>query len=125
ATTLLRKEARQLRDAAAIARAEAEARRTREDDATENTILQHVARVLADGGRICARCLARDAGITPEDVKRQLLVIAARLRTTADYGTCRACRRQDKLFSFGGGESAPQNAPDLERSGGGETSPGQ
>ncbi len=97
-----RKEARQLRDAAAVARAEAEARRTREDDAAEKTILQHVALVLADGGRICARCLARDAGVTPENVKRQLLVIAVRLRTTADYGICRACGRQDKLFSFGG-----------------------
>ncbi len=102
ATTVLRKEARQLRDAAAVARAEAEARRTREDDAAEKTILQHVALVLADGGRICARCLARDAGVTPENVKRQLLVIAVRLRTTADYGICRACGRQDKLFSFGG-----------------------
>jgi hypothetical protein len=80
ATTALRKEARQHRDAAAVARAESEAsRQRREDDAkpSEKTILQHVALVLADAGLVCARCLAHDDGVTPGDVTQQLQVIAA------------------------------------------------
>ena len=115
ATTALRKEARQHRDAAAVARAESEAsRQRREDDAkpSEKTILQHVALVLADAGRVCARCLAHDDGVTPDDVTQQLQVIAATISIMVDHGTCRVCGRQDNVFAFGDGQSAPRRSPE-------------
>ena len=109
ATTALRKEARQHRDAAAVARAESEAsRQRREDDAkpSEKTILQHVALVLADAGRVCARC------VTPDDVTQQLQVIAATISIMVDHGTCRVCGRQVNVFAFGDGQSAPPRSPE-------------
>jgi hypothetical protein len=66
----------------------------------EKTVLQHVALILTDVGRICVRCLASDADVAPDDVMQHIQVIAATITTTVDYGSCGVCGRQDNVLSF-------------------------
>jgi len=66
-----------------------------------STIVQHIAAVLSDGGKICVRCVASDAGVPTSELPPYVQIVASSILITMDRGRCRLCGREDTRLSFG------------------------
>ena len=57
--------------------------------------------MLSDGGKICVRCVASDAGVPTSELPPYVQIVASSILITMDRGRCRLCGREDTRLSFG------------------------